>query len=297
MERIHTYVITLLCAVLAALLWAACVALAGAELPRTQRTVQGLKAAPGGRLLAFPQSASTEQIQPSAPATPEVTQLRPDCAAGGGKAIEMVLAGKNFPGPFPNAVEQKGRLWRFFPEIRCERGGAGGSFEPKVESLTFESPTRAVARVLIPESTEKAHCELALGPAALARLKLEILNPEPMEVQAHFIAEGNLSPKEVLGRNAHEPHPGAMGLLSASPSTVKFVQGDKTVFDKPASSLKALEEFKAPFQIGHQGFFRIVFNDGKVYNFVNFWPISPVCVGGEYMEVSAYQALKKKFGK
>lgn len=295
MDKTHTFFTILLCAVLAAFLWAACVVSAGAELPRTQRTMQGLKAAPGVRLHAFQQSGSTQEIKPSAPATPEVTQLRPDCAAGGGKAIEIVLAGNNFPGPFPSVKSPRQKA---FPRIECQRKEGEDFFSLKVESVTFESPTRAVARVLIPESAENAHCELTL---VAERVRFEILNPaQPMEVKALFIVEGNLSGEDLLDRqtaklDADPMSAFAPGLLSAAPSSIKFVQGDKTLFDKPASSLKAVED---PMHLhGLEGtYFRIVFNDGKVYNFQGV-DKALVCDGGEYTEVSAYQALKKKFSK
>jgi len=293
MERMHTYVITLFCAVLAALLWAACVAWAGAGLPGTQRTVQGLKATLGGRLPAFPQGGSTQQIKPSAPGTPEVTQLGTECAAGGRKSTEIVITGKNFPGPFPSVKDSK---WRSFPRIGCSppEGAGGGSFRLTVDSLTLESPTRAVARVLVPEGKENADCQLTVyGPGA--PLKFHIVNTslsQNLELEARFVGEGNLSLGQILA------HPmdllSAPGRLSASPSSVKFVQGDKTVFDQPASSLKTAQGLPGNPLWG----FRILFNDGKVYNFQTLTTSSShVCEGGKYLAVPPQEALKKVLGK
>jgi hypothetical protein len=286
----RTCVITLLCAVLAALLWAACVAWATAELPGMQGTVQGLKAPLGGRLQAFPQGGSTQQIKPSASGTPEVTQLGTECAAGGGKVTEIVLTGKNFPGPSPRVEDSK---WRFFPQIGCSppEGAGMGSFRLTVESLTLESPTRAVARVLVPEGKVNADCQLTVyGPGA--PLEFHIVNislSQNLELEARFVGKGNLSLGQILARPMAEP-----GLLSASPSSVKFVQGGKTLFDQPASSLKTAEGLPGNPMWG----FRILFNDGKVYNFQTLTTSSShVCEGGKYLAVPPAEALKKKFGK
>jgi hypothetical protein len=81
---------------------------------------------------------------------------------------------------------------------------------------------------------------------------------------------------------------GQTGLILVAPGSIKFVQGDKTVFTEPATGVKSMSEMK---QAGQPiGIFRIVFNDGKIFNFVG-----GKAGGGQSHET--FELLRTKLGK
>jgi hypothetical protein len=71
-------------------------------------------------------------------------------------------------------------------------------------------------------------------------------------------------------------------------SPVKYVQGEETVFSRPTSSVSKIEEMTMMGE--SSGVFRIVFMDGKIYNFMDK---SESSVGKGH----AFKGVKKKLGK
>jgi hypothetical protein len=82
------------------------------------------------------------------------------------------------------------------------------------------------------------------------------------------------------------------GRSSCSPpgveSPVKYVQGEETVFSRPTSSVSKIEEMTMMGE--SSGVFRIVFMDGKIYNFMDK---SESSAGKGH----AFKVVKKKLGK
>jgi hypothetical protein len=81
---------------------------------------------------------------------------------------------------------------------------------------------------------------------------------------------------------------GGKSSLLLSPDTVKYVQDDQTVFTEPTSGVTKVEEMS---MMGKPtGVFRIVFKDGKIYNFMDQSE-----GGGD--KGRAFKTVKKRLGK
>jgi len=77
------------------------------------------------------------------------------------------------------------------------------------------------------------------------------------------------------------------GEIQLNAGSIKYVQGGKETFTESISGVKSMGEMK---QNGQPiGIFRIVFNDGKIYNFG--------AMGSTAQAHSTFEFLQKKLGK
>jgi hypothetical protein len=81
---------------------------------------------------------------------------------------------------------------------------------------------------------------------------------------------------------------GGTSQLWLSPDTIKYVQGEKTVFSEPTSGVSKVEEMSMMGQ--PTGVFRMVFKSGKIYNFME------QSEGGAE-KGQGFKTVKKKLGK
>ena len=233
----------------------------------------------------------------------EVTSISPDSAPPGAVG-EVVLTGKNF-----------------FRGMRLKMACAGNDTAPenlKNHLVTVESPERAIVKVSIPIDAQEGPCALySVGYWGKAGAVTDETNespagtPEIMQIKSAgtvftisetgampttvpvFLAgEGNMQFMEIMMKFSQSMQgdwgKGGKSVLLLSPDTVKYVQDDKTVFTEPTSGVTKIDEMSMMGQ--PTGVFRIVFKDGKIYNFMDQSE-----GGGE--KGKAFKAVKKRLGK
>jgi hypothetical protein len=233
----------------------------------------------------------------------EITSIAPDSAPPGA-AGEIVLTGKNF-----------------FRGMRLRMGC--GEEERSPESLQnylvkVESPERATIQVSIPENAKEGPCTLYVvgywgrtgvvtdetdesprGTPEITQIgadkvlfRISNSGSMPISVPVFLAGEGNMQFMEIMMKFSQSAQgdwgKGGKSSLLLSPDTVQYVQDDKTVFSEPTSGATKVEEMS---MMGKPtGVFRIVFKDGKIYNFMD----QSEGGGGKG---KAFKVVKRRLGK
>ena len=236
------------------------------------------------------------QVEPAGP-PPEITAIDPNSGAPGSSG-EVVLTGKNLN-------RKQGVALKF------------GSSALRVTHFQVQSPERATMFVTVPadapegaygiemtqysEASEEADGETSLSgsPEVLAipdttpKFEVSKSGKLPVTVTSTLLGEGDMQFMDMMMKMQQSMAPGfgnqgAEGKILIASGSIKCLQGDKTIFSESTSAVKDLGEMK---QGGKPvGIFRIVFNDGKIYNFYG---------GSQHNEDShaAFETLRKKLGK
>jgi hypothetical protein len=252
------------CTVMAALLvWAATTAAGVAQfgLPKIPKLPKVSKSA-------------TSEVKPSRAATMEVVStISPDSAPPGGHG-QVVVTGQNFKAGMQVTFNCKGSQF-------------------KADSVKVESATKAVAQIQVPVTAEEGPCGTSMRSTS-SKAPFQISNSAnlPVSVPMGFLGEGDMQYMDMMMKMQQAMAPGfgnqgAQGRIEFEGSSIKYVQGDKTTFTESISGVKSMGEMKQ----GDKpiGIFRIVFNDGKIYNFMG---------GQQATDAHAvFVFLQKKLGK
>ncbi len=217
---------------------------------------------------------ATSEVKPSRAATGEVvSMMSPDSAPPGGHG-QIVLTGQNF---------KEGMQLHF----NCK----GAQFSP--DSFKVESSTRVVAQVTVPLTAEEGPCGTSMSSEpGKEPFRISYSANMPVAIPVALIGEGDMqfmdmvmSMQKVL--MAGYGNQGEQGRIVLEGSSIKYVKGSATTFTESASGVKSLGEMK---QGGNPvGIFRIVFNDGKIYNFG--------AMGNSTDAHATFEFLQKKLGK
>jgi hypothetical protein len=218
-------------------------------------------------------SQPTEQKKESAGPAPELIEISPNSASPGAEG-DLVLTGKNFAAGTGLRMNCQGEA-------------------PSISSFKVESATRAVAHVRFSFEIKEGPCEVYLeqhptstnaqgeisastsGTTEVVQVKsvgftISIPSAMPMALPVVYVGEGNMQFMDIMMK-VQQAMQGSWNdsgkpLLLVSKSEVKLKQGDKTVFTEPASNVKEVGQMSMMGQ--SVGVFRIVFTDGKIYNFM-----------------------------
>jgi len=238
-----------------------------------------------------PKSKETGPSQKDSPETsargkdsPEVSMLAPDVAPPGG-SVDVVLTGRAF---------NKG--------MRLQFSCVGSEFSPA--SVNVESPTRAVARVNISLEAQDGPCGINGIRYTQTKEPFRISSSSDVPVvlaSVMYFGEGEMNMMDAMMKmsqsaqkrmqqgdwqeKASEQSP--LNGLVLTPSKVKFVDQGNPVFEEPVSSVKSIGEMM--MQGKPVGLFRIVFTDGKIYNFG--------ASGQGSDQSSTVKFIRKKLGK
>ncbi len=283
----------------------ACVSLAWSQFPRlpkvpkklpipgagsTDDKAQGKKSkgATGG-------SSREESKEPP----PELTGLSPDAAPPGG-AGELALTGNNFTADM-------------CIQIDCGKVGV------QVKNFKLAGSTRAVAQIQVPFKAQDGPCKLALIrqpggckpdeteesrqhspkvfliPATGPTFHVSSTANMPVAVPVAYLGEGEMDMMSASSKMAGVfgggfGDTGEATLLVLTGDSVKCTQGNTTHFAGARSAVKAVQEMRMQGQ--SVGIFRIVFNNGKIYNLMGTQTGES---GVEPKEL--YQIVKARLGK
>jgi hypothetical protein len=217
---------------------------------------------------------ASPEVKPSRAGTAEVvSMMSPDSAPPGGHG-EVVLTGQNFK-----------------DGMRIQFNCSGAQFSP--DSFKVESPTRIVAQVTIPLTAQEGPCGTSLGSTP-GKEPFRISNSAdmPVAISVTLIGEGDMQFMDMMmsmskTAMAGYGNQGEQGRIELSGGSIKYVKGSATSFTESVSAVKSMGEMK---QGGKSvGIFRIVFNDGKIYNFG--------AMGNGSDAHAAFELLQKKLGK
>jgi len=234
----------------------------------------------------------------------EVTSVTPDSAAPGASG-EIVLTGKNF-----------------YHGMRLRMGCPGDQAAPwdmKNHLVKVESPERATSQLSIPDGAKEGPCRLYVvgywgregvvtdetnvspsGTPEITQLspdkvlfRISNSGSMPLSVPVFLAGEGEMQFMDIMMKFSQSMQGnwgqgGGKSHLLLSPDTVKYIQDDKTVFTEPTSGVTKVEEMSMMGQ--PTGVFRIVFKDGKIYNFADQSQESRD-------KGKAFQVVKKRLGK
>jgi hypothetical protein len=241
-----------------------------------------------------------EKAKESERPAPQISKITPDSAPPGGLG-ELVLIGKNLT-----------------PDIRFRLRCPGG--EVSAKGFKVESAERATVQLKVPEDTGEGACAMDLvrvqgapPPEANETDEVPAGTPEittiedsaglfkisnsgtlPVGLEVILFGEGDMNFMEMMQKIQQEMVGGSTsakmkpGQLLIMPDSLKYLQDGQTVFAEPPSAVKSVDEMT---MMGEpQGVFRIVFNNGKIYNFSAL---------GMNKEVSHkdVQLLKRRLGK
>jgi hypothetical protein len=149
-----------------------------------------------------------------------------------------------------------------------------------------------VAQITVPVTAEEGPCGTSMRSAKEGPFQISNSASMPVAVSAVLLGEGDMQFMEMMIKMQQAMAPGfgsqgAQGHIEIAAGAIKYVQGDKTTFTEPIPGVKSMAEMKQGGQ--PIGIFRIVFNDGKIYNFVGGQQ------GKDAHAVFAY--LQKRLGK
>ena len=169
--------------------------------------------------------------------------------------------------------------------------------------MKVENPTRAVARVNVPFEAQDGPCGINMKylqtkepfrissssdiPVVLASVMY--LGEGEMNMMDAMMKMSQAATKQLQQSNWQEKGGEEAPLqgLMLSPGTVKYMDQGNLVFEQPTSSVKGIGEMM--MQGKPVGLFRIVFTDGKIYNFG---------VSGQEEEQSkTIKFIRKRLGK
>jgi len=217
---------------------------------------------------------ATSEVKPSRGATVEVvSSMSPDSAPPGGHG-QVVLTGQNF---------KDGMQLHF----NCQ----GAQFSP--DSFKVESPTRIVAQITVPLTAQEGPCGTSMSSEpGKEPFRISYSANMPVAIPVALLGEGDMQFMDMMMSMqkvmmAGFGNQGEAGRIELDGGSIKYVKGSVTSFTKPTSAVKSVGEMKQGGQ--PVGIFRIVFNDGKIYNFGGMGS------GSNGNAASAY--LKKKLGK
>jgi len=221
-----------------------------------------------------PSKPASSEVKPSRAATGEVvTVMSPDSAPPGGHG-QVILTGQNF---------KDGMQLHF----NCK----GAQFSP--DSFKVESPTRIVAQVTVPLTAEEGPCGTSVGSEpGKEPFRISYSADMPVTIPMALLGEGDMDfmtmmmnmQKVVMAGFGNQ---GEAGRIELDGGSIKYVKGSVTSFTESTSAVKSVDEMKQGGQ--PMGIFRIVFNDGKIYNFGGMGS------GSDGNAAAAY--LKKKLSK
>lgn len=258
---------------LVAFILAAFLAMIGGNVPASAQF--GLPKLPKLSKATKKNEKKTSENPSNAPA-PQLTSISPSSAPPGG-AGEVVLVGQNLtPGM---------RL-----SISCE----GGSIQSK--GFKVESAERAVVQITVPFGTGEGPCSLELVrfaggasgsgeteesprgtpemfqiPSSGPTFSISSTGKMPVSLPVVLLGEGDMDFMQLMTKMqaAMKPAFGETGektVLQLSPDSVKYLRGSSTLFAESPSAVKAVQSMNMQGQ--STGIFRIVFNNGKIYNFM-----------------------------
>jgi hypothetical protein len=218
--------------------------------------------------------AATPQVKASRAATMEVVStMSPDAAPPGGYG-QVVVVGENFKDGMQVTFNCKGAQF-------------------KADSVKVESATKAVAQIKVPVTATEGPCGTSMRSNS-GKEPFQISNSAnmPVAVPVILLGEGDMQFMDMMMKMQQAMAPGfggqgAQGQIQFEGSSIKYVKGDQTTFTESVSGVKSMGEMKQ----GDQpiGIFRIVFNDGKIYNFMG---------GQQASDAHAvFLYLQKKLGK
>ena len=231
-----------------------------------------------------PAKKDSPEIGASNGSSPEISMLAPDVAPPGG-SVKLALTGKVFKEPMGI-------------HFSC----VGSEFS--AESVKVESPTRAIARVNVPLDAQDGPCGLSGVKFTQAKEPFRISSSSDIPVvlaSVMYFGEGEMNmmdammkmsqaaQKQMQQSNWQEKggEDAPLQGLMLSPSTVKYMDQGKPVFEEPVSAVKGVGEMM--MQGKPSGLFRIVFTDGKIYNFG--------ANGQGSSDSSTVKFIRKKLGK
>lgn len=228
------------------------------------------------KLPKLPKTGSQQQQQPQNAPTgpaPELTSIDPNSASPGAEG-DLVLTGKNF---------------NVGTGLRINCSGE----QPTISNFKVESATRATVHVRFGFETKEGPCEIYLeqrptsansqgeitasssGTVEVTQVKgvtftISIPSAMPMALPVIYIGEGNMDFMAVMMK-VQQAMQGSWNdagkpLLLVTKGEVKLKQGDKIVFTLAASNVKEVGQMSMMGQ--NVGVFRLVCNDGKIYNFM-----------------------------
>jgi hypothetical protein len=208
-----------------------------------------------------PSPQSTPETGASRSGSPEISQLAPDVAPPGG-SVKVTLTGKGFS-----------EGMSFY--LSC----VGAQFS--TDNVKVESPTRAVVRVDVPLDAQDGPCGINMRftqtkepfrissssdiPVVLASVMY--FGEGEMNLMDAMMKMSQAATKQMQQSNWQEKgsEQAPLNGLVLTPGTVKYMDQGNLVFEKPVSSVKGIGEMM--MQGKPAGVFRIVFTDGKIYNF------------------------------
>jgi hypothetical protein len=223
---------------------------------------------------AKPSEPATPEIKPSKGATIEVlSAISPDAAPPGGYG-KVVVTGDFF---------KDGMSFEF----RCE----GAEFKP--DSIKVESPKRLVAQIHVPVNAQEGPCGTSLrSMPGKEPFRISMSAGMPVSVPAILLGEGDMQFFELMMKMQQAMAPGfgsqgAQGHIEIAAGSIKYVKGGQMTFTESVSGVKDVGEMT---QGGTSiGIFRIVFNDGKIYNLAG---------GTERQDAhQVFEFLEKRLGK
>jgi hypothetical protein len=216
---------------------------------------------------------STAEIKPSRAGSYElvVTKVDPDSVPPGGHG-QVVLVGEGFK----NGVEIR---------FSCP----GGEFA--AENVKVDSPTKVEVLISVPVTAQEGTCNILGTNPEKEVFRISNSGNMPISLPSMLLGEGDLQFIDLMMKMQQAMSPGfgkqsESGRIELDSSSIKYVQGGKATFTESISGVKSMAEMK---QAGQPiGIFRIVFNDGKIYNF-----------GGTQQKDThaVFEFLQKKLGK
>jgi hypothetical protein len=229
--------------------------------PATRAQLPGVPKLPGSG------NKNTRDTKPSAKDTPTIKQVSPSKILPG-KPFDLTITGTNLTEGMDIALACHDQM----------NGHDAAAFTVKPVSVKATSSATLVAHVEFPAGHTDSHCRLtAVGPDIMPGTQVvvsEHIN-DPMQLSGRFIGEGELEPMQM----AQQIGPAMQRTgekFELLPGSVRYTQGGKTLFDRPISDIKSIEPVK--INGSSSGMFRLVFKDGKTYNFM------PVGTGEDAMK-------------
>jgi hypothetical protein len=226
-----------------------------------------------------PTEPATPEVAASRAATFEISQVSPGAAPPGGSG-QVVVTGKG--------LTDKIKL-----EFYC------GESRFSLENVKVESPTRATGQIHVPLDAAEGPCQnIMAGPKQPFRISMSA--DMPILLAATLLGEGDLDFFELMGNMTEKMMKAAQANWQSSAATkpapkqglelsggsVKYYEDGKLSFEEK-SGVKSLGQMTQGGQA--VGIFRIVFDDGKIYNFGDS--------SSSGSKDTAYLFLKKKFNK
>ena len=150
-------------------------------------------------------------------------------------------------------------------EFNCQ----GAQFS--ANNIKVESPTKVVAQISVPVSAQEGPCGTSMrSDPGKEPFRISSSAAMPVAIPVAMLGEGDMQfmdlmmnmQKTMMGGYGNQ---GEEGRLQITGGNIKYVKGSETTFTESVSNVKSMGEMKQNSQ--PIGIFRIVFNDGKIYNF------------------------------